>query len=82
LNSVFRLSKPHGKLQILPILLLFLQHDGGAIVVEGGLGDLAAWVPFELNGRATLIFQVEGSAKPRKQFDSGFELPIGYLLNA
>jgi hypothetical protein len=48
------------------MFLLFLQHYGGAVVVESGLGDLAACVPFELDGHAALIFHVKGRPSPRK----------------
>ena len=48
------------------MFLLFLQHYGGAVVVESGLGDLGACVPFELDGHAALIFHVKGRAASRK----------------
>lgn len=51
------------------IFLLFLQHCGGAVVVESGLGDLAARVPFELDGHAALIFHLKGCVAPRKQLE-------------
>jgi hypothetical protein len=62
-----RYTNPRTARQFLgTIFLLFLQHYGGAVVVESGLGDLAACVPFELDGHAALIFHVKGRAAPRK----------------